>query len=102
MNNLTTSNFSEIVENGTLPVLVDFWAEWCAPCRMLGPVFKELEETHSADAVFAKVNIDDESLLASKFNVQSIPTVILFKNGKEAARLIGVQPKDEYVKLISK
>ena len=102
MNNLTASNFNAIIEGSTLPVLVDFWAEWCAPCRMLGPVFKEIEETHATEAVFAKVNIDEESALAIKYNVQSIPTVIVFKNGKEAARLIGVQPKDEYVKLITK
>ncbi|OJU11700.1 MAG: thioredoxin [Clostridiales bacterium 43-6] len=101
MNYLTESNFKEFIEASEKPVLVDFWAEWCAPCRMLGPIFEEMNETYGSEAVFAKVNIDEESSLAIDHFVQSIPTVLIFKDGKEAARLIGVQPKDEYVKYIT-
>jgi len=87
----TTANFNEEVLQSEVPVLVDFWATWCAPCRMLGPVIDELaEEGYKV----GKVNVDEEPELAKEYNVMSIPTVLVFKNGKVTASSVGVQPKE--------
>lgn len=88
---LNVENFDSAVSSGL--VVVDFWAEWCRPCIMMGPVFEEL--SGEMDAVkFAKVNITDSQELAQKFGVMSIPTLVLFKDGKEADRMMGAVPKD--------
>ncbi|NLO47269.1 MAG: thioredoxin [Clostridiales bacterium] len=97
--NLTQKTFDETIKTGT--VLVDFWADWCGPCRMLAPVLDELSEKLGDKAVFAKVNVDEERELAQRFGVSSIPTVIVFKNGVKKADAIGVKPARAYEQMIT-
>jgi thioredoxin 1 len=87
---LTASTFSTTIAGAT-PVLVDFWAPWCGPCRMVGPVVDKLGGDLAGRIVVAKVNVDEQPELAGQFDVQSIPTLILFKNGKPVARTVGFQ-----------
>jgi thioredoxin 1 len=96
--NLTQETFDETIKNGT--VLVDFWADWCGPCRMLAPVLDELAEKLGDRAVFAKVNVDEERELAMRFGVSSIPTVIVFKDGVQKANAVGVRPARAYEEMI--
>lgn len=95
----TTANFKEEVLQSDVPVLVDFWAAWCMPCRMLGPVIDELAAEADGYKV-GKVNVDEEPELARTYNVMSIPTVLVFKNGELAASSVGVQPKEALLKLV--
>ena len=90
---ITKANFDQEVMKSDLPVLLDFWAPWCGPCKMLGPVIDGLADELSGKAVVGKVNIDDEPDLAAKYGVVTIPTIILFKDGQEVNRLVGVQSK---------
>ncbi|MBQ3507804.1 MAG: thioredoxin [Clostridia bacterium] len=87
---LNQNNFSNIIANGTS--LVDFYADWCGPCRMVSPIVDEIAEERS-DITVGKVNVDDENTLAMKCGVMSIPTLIVFKEGKESARIVGARPK---------
>ncbi len=89
---LTKENFDEIVKNSEKPVLVDFWAEWCGPCKMLTPVVHELAE-ETDEVIFAKVNVDSEPDLAGNFGIMSIPTLILFKNGEKSNVSVGYKSK---------
>lgn len=91
---LTKENFNEVVRNSEKPVLVDFWAAWCGPCKMLGPVVEELSNEND-EVIFAKVNVDDESDLAGAYGIMSIPTLILFKNGEKANVSVGFKSKAE-------
>lgn len=92
---ITVDNFDELIkENDT--VLVDFWAEWCQPCLMLGPVIDKLAEEFDGKAVVGKVNVDDNQELGAKFNVSSIPTVLIIKNGEVADQIVGVNPEARY------
>ena len=92
---LTQENFSEET-NAAMPVLVDFWASWCGPCRMLAPVIDGLSEEYDGKISVGKVNVDEQGALAMQFGIASIPTVIIFKGGSEVKRLIGVHDADGY------
>ena len=92
-NTFTTANFNEEVLQSDIPVLVDFWASWCMPCKMLSPVIEELAEEADGYKV-GKVNVDEEPELARQYNVMSIPTVLVFKGGQVVKQSVGVQPKE--------
>jgi len=92
----TTKNFNELLENN-LPVLVDFWAEWCGPCRMIAPILEEISEEYKSVFITAKLNSDENHEIAFKHEVRSIPTMILFKGGIEVARMTGAKPKPAIV-----
>ena len=96
--NLTKGNFDETIKEGT--VLVDFWADWCGPCRMLSPILDELAEKVGDKAVFGKVNVDEETDIARRFEISSIPTVMIFKNGELKETKVGVQPAGVYEALL--
>jgi len=97
---VTDASFEADVLNSDKPVLVDFWAEWCGPCRMIGPALEEISEELADRVMIAKVNIDDEPEWASKFNVRSIPTMLLFKGGEMVAQKLGAQPKSSLKKWV--
>ena len=97
---ITKDNFQEVVNNATVPVLIDFWASWCGPCRMLSPVVDEIAEEMADSVIVGKVNMDEESELAAKFKVMSIPTLLVFKGGKLTATSVGVKPKQEILAML--
>ena len=99
---LTSSNFDDEIKQAATPILVDFWAEWCGPCRMVTPVLEKLVDEYAGKARVGKVNVDEQSGLAAKFGVQSIPTLLLFKEGKVVEQFIGATTRDELAKLIDK
>lgn len=88
------------VINSQLPVFVDFWAEWCGPCRMVGPAVEQLSKILDGKVKIAKVNVDENQEIAVKYGIQSIPSLLLFKNGNEIARTVGAAPKEAYQKFI--
>ncbi len=92
---VTDSSFEQEVLNSSKPVLVDFWAEWCGPCRALTPILEEVAASHSDKITFAKINIDDNTQTPSKYGVMSIPTLILFKNGQVEAVKMGLLSKSQ-------
>lgn len=96
---LTTENFDAQTSKGT--VLVDFWAPWCGPCRMVAPILEQIAEEADGKATVAKLNIDLHPSIAQRFKVQSIPTMIVFKDGKQANTLVGAHPKAHIMNLIS-
>ena len=96
------AGFQSDVINSQQPVLVDFWAPWCGPCKLLGPTIEELATTYSGRAKIGKVNIDDNQDVASEYGVSSIPTVILFKGGQIVDRFVGVTPKAKLSAAIDK
>lgn len=95
---LTNANFDEIIA-GEKPVLVDFWAEWCGPCRMMAPIIEEISESRE-DITVGKLNVDSEADIANRYEISAIPTVLLFKGGKVAATSIGYKSKDELLKAL--
>ena len=100
--NITDSEFEEKVLKSGTPVLVDFWAPWCGPCRMAEPVLEELSEQYEGKALIMKANIDENQSSASKYSVMSIPTTVLFKDGQEIGRQIGFAGKNIFEDLIKK
>jgi thioredoxin 1 len=97
---LNDKNFRNQIKNGL--VMVDFWAEWCMPCKVMGPVLNELAEDENFKATVAKLNVDHFQPVSQQFGVKGIPTLILFKNGKEVDRFVGVKPKDFLIKQVNK
>ena len=100
--NVTESDFEEKVLKNASPVLVDFWATWCGPCKMAEPVLEELSETYKGKVQIAKLDVDKDPQVSIKYGVQSIPTTILFKNGEEVGRQVGFAGKQAFEELIKK
>lgn len=90
---LTDSNFNQTIENSSLPVLVDFWAEWCGPCKMIGPILEEIATEYAGRITIAKLNIDENPNTAPQFGIRGIPTLLIFKNGKLVATQVGALSK---------
>lgn len=97
---ISDDNFEAEVINSSIPVVVDFWATWCGPCKMLSPVIEEIAAEKSETLKVGKVNVDEEPALATQFGVVSIPMLVLFKNGKAVKTSVGYQPKEEILKFI--
>ena len=99
---LSESNFEQEVTRTTTPVLVDMWAAWCGPCRLIAPLVEELAGTYQGKMKMGKVNVDDYPQIAAQFRIMNIPTLLLFKGGKEVDRIVGVVPKEELSRRIDK
>ena len=97
---ITDENFEETVLNSSKPVLVDFWAAWCGPCRMVGPIIDEISTEYAEKAVVGKVDVDANQEFAAKYGVRNIPTVLVFQNGEVVGRQVGVAPKASYTDAI--
>jgi len=98
---LTSANFDETVKSSTTPILVDFWAEWCGPCKAMNPVLAEIAKEQVGNVIVAKLNVDEHGEIAQRFNVMSIPTMILFKDGEMQKQVIGAKGKSQLLAWIS-
>ena len=94
------ANFDEEVLKAQTPVLVDLWAAWCGPCRMIGPVVEELSDQYAGKVKMGKLNVDDHPQVAAQYGIMNIPTLLLFKDGKEVDRIVGVVPKEELARRV--
>ena len=94
---LTDQNFDEIVLQSNKPVVVDFWAEWCGPCRMVGPIVEEIGNDYDGKVIVGKLDVDSNPAITSKFGIRNIPTVLFFKNGEIADKQVGAVPKSNLV-----
>ena len=97
---LTDANFDELVLKSDKPVLVDFWAEWCGPCRMVGPFVEEIAKEYDGKAVVGKVNVDNNPQISMNYGITSIPAILFVKGGQVVDKLVGAQPKANFVKKI--
>ena len=97
---LDTSNFSETIGKATLPIIVDFYADWCGPCKMISPILEELAAEHE-DILFCKVNVDDSPDIASQYLIQNLPSFISFKDGARHNTMVGVHPKEKILALVN-
>ena len=98
---LTDSNFQELVLNSDKPVLVDFWAAWCGPCRMLGPIIEELHDDFQGKAIVGKVDVDNNQQVSVDYGIRNIPTVLIFKNGEVVDKIVGVASKEVIAEKLS-
>lgn len=99
---LTKANFDSEVLKSNIPVLVDFWASWCGPCKMVAPVIENLAKEYDGKVKVGKVNVDDEGVLAAEHGIVSIPTVIIFVNGKVVEKMVGAHSQDDYEDVLEK
>lgn len=97
---ITRENFENEVMKSNIPVLIDFWAPWCGPCRMMGPIIEQLAKEYEGKAKVGKVNVDEEGELAQAFGVMSIPTIVLVKDGKVVKQVVGARPKAEVEEML--
>jgi len=97
---ITEKNFEEVVTKATLPVVIDLWAEWCGPCRMIAPYIEEMATEFAGKAIIGKVDVDSNPTIAQKFNVMNIPTVLFLKNGEVVDKVVGVVPKKKLVQTL--
>jgi thioredoxin 1 len=98
---LTEATFDELINSSSGPVIVDFWAEWCGPCKMIAPILEEIANDHTGKVTIAKLNVDDAPDLARRFDVMSIPTLIVFQDGAAKKRLVGAKGKGQLVEELS-
>lgn len=96
----TAGNWETEVLNSDKVVLVDFWAPWCGPCRMIAPIVEELADDYDGKAIIGKLNVDEQGEVAQKYGIMSIPSLLLFKNGKVVEQIVGFRPKQEFAKLL--
>lgn len=99
---IKSDNFEELVLKSSVPVLVDFWANWCGPCRAIGPTIEELADEYDGRFKIGKVNVDEENTLVTNFNIMSIPTMIAFKDGNQVEKVIGARSKSDLKALLEK
>jgi thioredoxin 1 len=99
---VSDADFDQAVLKGGKPALVDFWAPWCGPCRIIGPIVEELAPSYQGRAIIAKLNVDDNPMIAQRYGVTSIPTLMMFKDGKLVDRIVGAMPKGELQKFIDR
>lgn len=98
---ITDANFEEVVLNSKLPVLVDFWAEWCGPCKQIAPILEQIATENASQIAIAKLNVDDYGDIAGRYNVMSIPTMLLFANGELKHKIVGAMPKGRMLEELS-